>query len=251
MTSTTMETTRVSLRDIFEAAFRGLTAHGASHGEARTAAQMVLAAELFGGSGLAALQADLQSPSWSRTPVEVCPTPAFDDPGYAVLRSPVGNRLLREAPLAVELVASDGDVRVVAVPTVVAGPILLDTVALEAARVSGAGVVVVVCSSGRPRDETAREDPQQSGHVRSARPDGSLGVAILDPMPDSWQQMVLGSGVLAMRETELLDDIEMGWTSAIGRAEVRAEAAAGGVVVDAELWRSVYQASRRYLVPGR
>lgn len=192
MTKTTTDTTRVSLRDLFEAAFRALKAHGASHGEARAAAQMVLQAELFGGSGLAALLADLQNPSWSHTPIEVSSAPggAAGGPGHVVLRSPDGNRLLREGPLAVELVAS-ADAHIAAVPTAVTGSMLLDGVALEVARVSDAGVVVVVCGSEPPRDETAKEAPHQSGHVRLARPDGSLGAGILDPLPGSWQQSTL------------------------------------------------------------
>lgn len=37
--TTSAGTTKVSLRDLSEAAFRALTAHGASHGEARAAAR--------------------------------------------------------------------------------------------------------------------------------------------------------------------------------------------------------------------
>ncbi|MDO5712356.1 MAG: hypothetical protein Q4P32_11530, partial [Micrococcales bacterium] len=249
---------RVSLRDISEAAFRGLTVHGASHGEARAASRRVLQAELVGGGGLAALLNDLASQPWKRAPVEVlgAPVGTTGETGHLVLRSPEGNRLLREAPLAVELVASGGDARVVAVPTAVAGSALLDALTLEIARASGVGVGVVICPSSQLRSEvgwggSGDAPAQQPGQLRWARPDGSMGVGNLDRLPATWQQLIDGPGVFALRDIEQFDDVELSWISAQDRTRTRTQAAAGGVIVDADLWRSVYAAARRYLVPER
>ncbi|MEO7129781.1 MAG: hypothetical protein ABIZ07_00195 [Dermatophilaceae bacterium] len=255
---TTTNTTRVSLRDISEAAFRGLTAHGASHGEARMASRMVLQAELMGGGGLAALRDDLAGQPWNRTPVEVSAAPlgTADGAGKFVLRSPDGNRLLREAPLAVELVASGGDAHAVGVPTDVAGTALLDAVSLEIAEASGTGVAVIICPSPQPGAETApggssEGSVPETGQLRWARPDGSMGVGTIKSLPIAWQHLLDGPGVLALRDTEALGDVELSWISAEDRAGIRAQAASGGVPVDTDLWQTVYGAARRYLVPER
>lgn len=258
MSVTPKSMTRVSLRDISEAAYRGLTAHGASHGEARTAARMVLQAELIGGGGIAALLDDLVNKPWSGAAVEVS-GPAVgtaDQTGQLVLRSPEGNRLLREAPLAVELVTSGGDARVVAVPTAVAGSALLDAVTLEIARASGVGVGVVICPSWQSRSEDAsggsnHASAQQPSQLRWARPDGSMGVGTLDQLPATWQQLLDGPGVLALKDIEQVSDVELNWISAEDRAQIRAQAAVDGLMVEADLWPRVYEAARRYLVPER
>lgn len=147
--TTSAGTTKVSLRDLSEAAFRALTAHGASHGEARAAARWCFRPSCTVGGGLVALRDDLAAQPWSRTPVEIVETADGPNrqPGAVELRSPAGNRLLREAPLAVELVTSGGDERVVRVPCAVVGTALLDAVLLEAARVSGTVVAVVIGSA--------------------------------------------------------------------------------------------------------
>ncbi|MDN5767944.1 MAG: hypothetical protein L0H96_10110 [Humibacillus sp.] len=248
--TTSASSTRVSLRDLSEAAFRALTAHGASHGEARAAARMVLQAELHGGGGLAALRDDLAAQPWSRTPVEIVETADGPNhqPGAVELRSPGGNRLLREAPLAVELVASGGEERVVTAHCAVAGTALLDAVLLEAARVSGNAVALVI-GSATGSDGTGRGATQPSAQVRLARPDGSLGFGILSQLPTAWPPAAEGEGVVALRELEQLGGLDLSWTSANDLTQARAEAAAVGVTVDATAWNTVYTASRRYLVP--
>ncbi len=253
MSLTMQSTTRVSLRDISEAAFRGLTVHGASHGEARAASRMVLQAEVMGGGGLAVLLDDLASQPWSGAPVEVSGTTG--ETGHLLLHSPEGNRLLREAPLAVELVASGDDASVVAVRTAVAGSALLDAMTLEIARARDVGVGVVICPSCQPRSEAASGvgggSAQQPNQLRWARPDGSLGIGTLNQLPATWQQLIDGPGVLALKDIEQLGDVELSWISAEYRARTRAHAAADGLTVDADLWRDVYEAARRYLVPER
>lgn len=254
---TTTDTTRVSLRDIREAAFRALSAHGASHGEARTASRMVLQAELTHGGGLAALLDDLRREPWSRTPVEVAPVPGDGavGPGILVLGSAAVNRLLREAPLAIELVAGDRDARAVGVPCAVAdGSALLDSLSIEIARGSGADVAVIICapvqSSPTPTSDGAgRNAGRASGQLRLARPDGSVGIGALGHLPPVFEQAMGCPGVMALRDIEHLGDVDLSWISADDRAHARAQAAANGVTVDTGIWGDVYAACRRYLVP--
>lgn len=254
---TTNDMTRVSLRDISEAAFRSLTAHGASHGEARASSRMVLQAELNDGGGLAALLDDLGREPWSRTPVEVTPMhgDAAGESGIVVLGSSASNRLLREGPLGVELVVGDPVVRAVAVPCVVAGSTaLLDSVTLEIARGSGADVAVVICQPAAPNlaatsDGADRNTARGAGQLRLARSDGSVGIGILAHLPPAFEQAIGRAGVLAVRDSEQLGEVDLSWIRADDRAHVRAQAAATGVRVDTGIWRDVYAASRRYLVP--
>ena len=228
-----VETTRISLRDLSEATFRALMAHGASNGEARVAARMVLQAQFTGGDGVGALLADLAGPAWGRSPVSLsC------DAGVVSLGSPGENRLLREVPLAVELVAS-GDEDMVQVACDVVAPALVDAVLLEAARVSGAPIAAVVTRSA-----------DGGGHeLRMARPDGSLGVAILANLPSSLNSSAGCPGVVALRDIDALGEVALDWRGAEHRAEARAEAAKFGLSVEAPAWHNAYAAARQYLVP--
>lgn len=250
-------TTRISLRDAREAATRALIAHGASHGEAGTAAAMVLDAELVDGVGLATLVDDLAREPWSRTPVEVTSMPgprnggAADHPAHLVLGSPTVNRLLREAPLAVELIVGEGDLRAVGVPCAVSASSLLDAVTREVARNSGQTVTVLLCTATEPGSgDPGRDIPKQRGQLRLATPDGDLGISPLIPVHPLWEELVGGSGVLALRDVDWSDDLEWHWVSAEGRAQARARVAEQGLSVETSVWRQVYDASRRYLVPS-
>lgn len=230
-----VETTRISLRDLSEATFRALMAHGASNGEARVAARMVLQAQFTGADGVGALLADLAGPAWSRSAVSLsC------EAGAVSLGSPGENRVLREVPLAVELVAS-GDESMVRVACDVLEPALVDAVLLEAARVSGAPIAAVVsCSS------------DGGGHeLRVARPNGSLGAATLANLPSSLKSWSGAPGVVAMRDVDALGDVALDWKTAEDRAGTRADAAELGLSVEAPAWRNTYTAAREYLVRDR
>jgi hypothetical protein len=255
-TTTSSYTTRVSLRDLSEAAFRALMAHGASHGEARVAARMVLQAELNGGGGLAALREDLAAAPWSRTPVDVVEAAdgSTTKPGTVELRSPGGNRLMREGPLAIELVASGGDEDVVNVHCAVAGSAVLDAVLLDSARVSGAAVAVVIRStpeqgSADELEGVGRRTAQPSVHLRLARPDGSLGVGTLTHLPAGFLPPAGGAGIVVLHDVEQCGEYDVSWSSADDLAQARTDAASTGLRVDAAGWENVYGASRRYLVP--
>lgn len=231
--TTSAGVTRVSLRDLSESSFRALMAHGASYGEARVAARMVLQTQFTGGDGLGGLLEDLAGPAWSRTPVLISV-----GSGVVELGSPEDNRLLREAPLGVEFVAS-GDEDVVQVRCEVADPRLVDAVLLESTRVTGATIAAVVMSGAGGSDR----------EVRVARPDGRLEVATLTELPSAWVSWVQTPGIVALRDVDVLGELDLSSNSAQDRAQARADAAKSGIGVDAAAWREVYAASRLYLVP--
>lgn len=251
--ATAPTTTRVSIRDLSEATFRALTAHGASHGEARAGARMILQAEFVGGAGLAALGAELTSQPWSPNPVEIVASGGNSGVSTTVvsLRTDGGNRLLREGHLAIELVTSTGPESIAIVECEVTGGSVLDAVLLEAARVTGTAVGIVIWANTEPgtSDEAACSDPVGLDHLRVARPDGSLGVGGTTHLPGGWVPPTQGTGIAALRDVDQLGDVDLAWTSADDFAKARATAAAVGITVNTRAWRQVYGASRRYLVP--
>ncbi len=258
--TTPVRETRVSLRDVREATTRALIAHGASHGEAQTAAAMVLEAELADGSGLAALIEDLTREPWSRTPITTTTTTTrvASPPGREadrttslVLGSATVNRLLREAPLAVELIAGDPDPGVVAVPCSVASASLLDAVMIEVAVISGVDVVVLVCAAPGPVATRSTHDGTPSwGELRVAGPDGSVRISSLSAWPSAWRDVFDGPGIVAVRALDRPDELTGREVTAEDRVRVRVRAAEQGLSVQTEIWRQVYDASRRYLVPS-
>ena len=260
--TTPVRESRVSLRDVREATTRALVAHGASHGEAQTAAAMVLEAELADGSGLAALIEDLTREPWSRTPITtttttttttVPPPPGreADRTTSLVLGSATVNRLLREAPLAVELIAGDPDLGVVAVPCSVASASLLDAVMIEVAVTSGVEVAVLVCAAPGPVATRSTQDGTPSwGELRVAGPDGSVRISSLSAWPSAWRDVLDGPGIVAVRALDRPDELTGREVTAEDRVRVRVRAAEQGLSVQTEIWRQVYDASRRYLVPS-
>lgn len=117
--ASTRQTVRVSLREIRECAFRALTAHGASHGEAWTAARLVLHASVLDVSAIGVLVADLAQPMWSRTPQTAAPGRSERD---LCLGTYATNRVLREGPLAIDTVCGEDGLNSVAAPCAVAAP---------------------------------------------------------------------------------------------------------------------------------
>lgn len=90
---------------------------------------------------------------------------------------------------------------------------------------------------------------EPAGQLRLARPDGSLGIGAAGRPAEGWRLSSAGDGVVARRDVEQVDEVDLSWTSADDLALARARAAAAGVAVDAAAWNTVYTASRRYLVP--
>lgn len=227
------ESVRVSLREIRESGFRALSAAGASHGEAWTAARMVLDAELQGGLGIEVLLADLERGRWPQDGVDLVETEAEPLP-VTRLGTAQSNRLLRHGPLAVIVATAEPGSGGVFVPGALPGLSCLEAVLLEAAL--GQQQAVGVLRTGAGRD----------GAYRVALSDGSLGSGRTDAGgPDITQE---GLWVVAPSPQALLDGPHLTWVSAQERADRRAEAARNGCLVEATAWRRLYAESRRYLV---
>lgn len=246
-------TTVVSLREINEATLRALKTHGASHGEASTAARMVLEAEILDGSGLTAVLDDLPRAPWQAAPVEMTTPGAAPGARAVVLGSSTTNRILREGPLVVDLAAGDPHLDVVAAPGEVTAKALLDPLLLEIARVGNHEIAVVLCTrepaTGGASSPGHPAGPAMAAHVRWARPDGSMGVATIDAVPALCRQLLAEPGVLALRDVDLLGGLVPTWILPAERSGLRERAAGRGVTVDAATWWAVRTAARRYLVP--
>ncbi|MGN6129804.1 MAG: hypothetical protein ACTHOK_05630, partial [Nocardioidaceae bacterium] len=100
---------RVSIRDIRESAYRALVAHGASHGEAATAAEQVLHAEMHHSSGLTALLTDLALPTWPHTGMTLTRRATASELEVSVVSGPGRGNPLRAGCLLAELAASQPD----------------------------------------------------------------------------------------------------------------------------------------------
>lgn len=233
------ERVRVSLREIRENTFRALSAHGASHGEASTAARMVVDAELQGQWGIRYVLIDLARDSWPVGGVSIRETSV----GPVVLGDAADNRLLRHLPLAAHLAAAEPK-RFVFVPGEMTGVACLDTVLLEAAEATQRAVALV--------DTSQRPDPV----CRVALPNGSLGTGAHPELGERVRQEahVLdddertngGVWLFALGEAPKAPDFT--WVSAAQRTAGRADVASEGRLITATPWWELYGAARRYLV---
>ena len=233
---------RVSIRDIRESAYRALVAHGASHGEAATAADQVLHAELHSSSGLTALLADLALPTWPGTGMTLTRHAPASGCNVCVVSGPGRGNLLRAGCLLTELAASRQEP-----DTVVCSPdqsvldTTIDFLLLEAASVAGQPVAAVLVG-------------EDGGPVaaRAGDPAGGAGaVDATDVLPDSLQeplrQSLVHPGVAVLRVSEVKPG--PGWVTADACASRRRQAAAVGVLVEAQAWQAAYAAARGFLVP--
>ena len=233
---------RVSLREIRECTYRALSAHGASHGEAWTAARLVLEACVLDVAALGAVVADLAQPAWGRTPQTAEAAASENDLRLGRYRS---NRVLREGPLAIDMVCGEAELNSVAAPCAVAAPSIVDMLLLELAAVRGVEVSALVASQGTG-------DTTQT-FLRVACPDGSLGVASLESTASRFPELSGldedDQGVVGLGHDPRAGDLELSWLSGAERTSARANIAAHGLAVPHDLWAAIYGASRRYLVP--
>lgn len=233
---------RVSIRDIRESSYRALVAHGASHGEAATAADQVLHAELHSGSGLTALLADLAMPAWPQTGMTLTQPAAASSLEVSVVSGAGRGNLLRAGCLLTDLAASRPDpARVVCSPDITTVDATIDFLLLEAASLTGQAVAaVLVTEDGRP------------GIARVGDPAGGAGPideadVLSDHIHDALRRPLPTGGVAILRASKLKPG--PGWVTADAYASRRREAAAAGVLVDADAWPVTYAAARGFLVP--
>lgn len=235
-------TVRVTIREIREYAYRSLIAAGASAGEAATAADQVLHAELHAGDGLAGLVSDLARGPWSSSGLACTRRPR--PVGPPVLEVDCGGRSgeLRVCAPIVELVSGE-DGPAVAVTTVdLPVSSLLDGVLLTAAVAAGTSVTAM-----RARSDGAYV-------VRHATSDGDLAHGALpaadsrllidvDGTDDAQALVVITGAALDVAAARLA------WSTRDARAERRRHAALHGVQVDEMTWQAVAEQARRFLVP--
>lgn len=235
---------RVSLREIRECTFRALSAHGASPGEAATAARMVVDAELQGHRGIRVVLSDLGRTRWQQQSVQITDT-SHEPNAPVLLGDRRTNQLLRHVPLAVHLTAAEPG-RAVFVPWDLVGIVCVDAVMLEVAEASDCPVVLVRRSEGRNTE------------ARVARADGSLGTGTGAGV-FKWAGGDIGSaaaddlgadGVWLFVPVAGNVHVPAGltWVSAQERIDARAAAAREGRLITGEAWWALYAASRRYLV---
>lgn len=235
---------RVSLREIRECVFRALSAHGASPGEAATAAAMVVDAELQGHRGIHVVLRDLERGRWEQGAVQIA-DPGSEAQARVVLGDPTGNRPLRHLPLGAHLAAAEPG-RDVYVPGDMADSACLDVVLLEVAQATERPVALVQVPQGRRTE------------FRVALADGSLGHGRAEGLAE-WGAEDIGTAVdhgcaadgvwlfvPATPSAQASPDLT--WVSAPARAQARASAARAGRLITAEPWWALYEASRRYLV---
>lgn len=237
---------RVSLREIREASFRALSAAGASHGEAWTAARMVLDAELQGEHGVEVLLGDVERGRWPKEGVDLAEMGSSERP-VTRLGGVQSNRLLRHGPLAVNLAVAEPG-HGVFMPGELPGLSCLDAVLLETALEQQHAIGVLRLGHGG------------ASTCRVALDDGALGSGRLDERGlegIEYEDLRLvtesvgaeqGVWVIAPPPRAVLDLPALTWVSAAQRADRRAAAARDGCLVDAVAWRCLYAASRHYLV---
>ncbi len=251
-TSSATARVRVSLREIRECTFRALSAHGASHGEAATAARLVVDAELQGLRGIRVVLADLERERWAKEAVCITDSASetqadsrSESTGPIVLGDQGGNRLLRHLPLAAHLAAAEPG-RGVYVPGDMSEVACVDAVLIEVAEAVGRPIGLVQVSRG---DHSA---------FRLALADGSLGSGAVQALTE-WGGDDLsaltdhdpgadGVWLFVAADADAKTGQNLTWASAHTRRDARACAASEGRLITADAWWALYAASRRYLV---
>ncbi len=229
------KTTRVTLREIREHSFRAVRTTGASGAEARVAAEQALFAELHHGNGLAAVLEDLSSGPWDATELSCVPA---DSSGVTLVRSTAGRRgPLRQGAALIELMAAEPQVSVVVSDGLSPLSCLLDEPLIRAAASLGR------CVSAWARGAHTVE-------VRTALPDGTLGVGTAQPSGPAAEQLDgWPGGTVVLHSDEHPPTGQITWLRADELQARRRAAAASGITVDATVWERLGALARNFLVP--
>ncbi len=233
-------TTRVTIREIREYAYRALIVSGASPGEAATAAGQVVHAELHADEGVAGLVSDLARGPWPRSGLTCTrrtgPSPVLEVDGGA--RS---GELRVGAPL-VDLAAGEPGSAIVVTTADVPLTSLLDEILLAAAEATGTTVTAI------------RRSPRGRCGVRHATQEGDLAHGLADLAHVSGlghvEELFDAEGLLVVTGAAVEPALtRLRWSSPGQRAERRREAALRGVEVDEAVWRELARHAHRFLVP--
>lgn len=222
------EQLRVAIREIREYAYRALVVSGASPGEAASAADQVLHAELHTGDGLAGLATGLASGPWSAGALMVRRT----DTGVLDVDCSEVAGELRVSAAVTDLLAGEGAEAQVRVAGEVGVSSLWDGALLAAAAATGSDIAV------QRREAGVTE-------IRLATPDGELLVGHHPPDGHGESGLVVRAGMLVRPDGRAISSR----SSTDARVERRRTAAGEGVAVDATVWTAIAEQAGRFLVP--
>lgn len=227
----TRQQVRVAIREIREYAYRALIVVGASSGEATTAAEQVVHAELHAGAGLTGLAAALRTGAWPTAPLSL----TRDDAGGVHLDCLGAACELRLSVALTDVVAGEAGEVDVTSQGAVALTAVWDAVLLSAAAASGSEVSAVMHGTRSPAG------------VRLATPEGDLvfGRLRLDGAGARAPWIEVRTGANARPCALDVHDR----STAHDRAARRRRAAQYGLVVDAATWTVVADHAQQFLVP--
>lgn len=228
---------RVAIREVYECAYRALVAVGASAGEAATAADQVLFAELQYGDGLRGLLDDLMRGPWDRSGMR-CQQEARGNTTVLHVQGTHRPGPLRQGALLVELAAAEAGPVVVLGQGMDTSSSLMDEVLSRTAMVTGRGMSVT--------DVSKHND---AFFVRVALPNGDVGHGLRTSVdvPSQERHEAAAGTAIDCPATENLECAV--WLTGQQQRLRRADAALHGVIVEDWVWEHTYAASRRFLVP--
>ena len=240
----TTQHVRVAIREVREYAYRALIVAGASPGEATTAAEQVVHAELHAGDGLTGLACALMTGPWPAAPLALTRS---REGTVDVDCADVTSELRLSAALTDVAVGQPGEATITC-RSAVGLTSLWDAALLSAAATTRTEVAAIRYDSGGP------------ARVRLAMPDGDLMAGhMAGPMPvdghagEAWTGVTVATG--AKPRTPGLDVLACSTAAerAVGGRPPppppRRRAAQSGLTVDAAMWAVVSVHAHRFLVP--
>lgn len=227
----TTQHVRVAIREVREYAYRALIVAGASPGEATTAAEQVVHAELHAGEGLTGLACALMTGPWPAAPLALTRS---REGMVDVDCAGVTSELRLSAALTDVAVGEPGESSITCA-SAVAVTSLWDA-ALLAAAATGTAVAAI------------RYDADAPARVRVARPDGDLWVGQMradDGAGSTRTGVAVHTG--ATPRPPALEVLAC--STAAERVARRRSAAQSGLIVDVATWTVVAAHAQQFLVP--
>lgn len=227
----TRQQMRVAIREIREYAYRALIVAGASPGEATTAAEQVVHAELHAGEGLTGLASALIAGSWPAATLRLTRSGEGTVEVVADLTS-----VLRLSAVLPDVAAGEEGEANITCRSAVAVTSLWDAALLTACATTGTEVAAIRYDAGAP------------ARVRLASPDGDLvvGHVPLHAVADAARTGVAVRTGATARPSGLE---VLARSTATERAARRRRAAQSGLTVDAATWTVVAAHAQQFLVP--
>jgi hypothetical protein len=228
----TTQHVRVAIREVREYAYRALIVAGASPGEATTAAEQVVHAELHAGEGLTGLACALMTGPWPAAPLALTRSRGgMVDVDCADVTSE-----LRLSAVLTDVAVGEPGESSITCASAVAVTSLWDAALLAAAVATGTAVAAIRYDAGAP------------ARVRVARPDGDLWVGQV-PAGDVAGSTRTGVAVHTGATPRPPTLEVLACSTAAERAARRRSAAQSGLIVDGATWTVVAARAHQFLVP--